>query len=245
MDAGPPAGPQDYLQMAVEKGADVATLERLMVVRRELREEAAKTAFDDAMALFQAKCPVIVKSKDVMNKDGRSVRYRFAPLDVIVSRVRPILQECGFSYQMDSTVEDKWVLASCKVTHRFGHSITSTFKVPIDKDAFMSDQQKFAAALTYAKRYAFVNAFGILTGDQDTDATDAEKTRQSEAAEAQRLKAELWTILKDKRGPEKNWKQAQAWLWDECCCDPTETVQAMDAARLAQVIERAKEKLLA
>src|SRR3990167_3791525 len=34
----------------------------------------------------------------------------------------------------------------------------------------MNAAQKVASALTYAKRYAFCNAFGILTGDADDDA---------------------------------------------------------------------------
>src|SRR5262249_52436437 len=36
--------------------------------------------------------------------------------------------------------------------------------------AIMSQTQVVAAALTFAKRYAFCNAFGILTGNEDTDA---------------------------------------------------------------------------
>ena len=33
----------------------------------------------------------------------------------------------------------------------------------------MSDSQVVAAASTFSKRYAFCNAFGILTGDEDND----------------------------------------------------------------------------
>ena len=40
-----------------------------------------------------------------------------------------------------------------------------------NKTRIMSQTQVEAAALTFAKRYAFCNAFGILTGDEDTDAS--------------------------------------------------------------------------
>jgi hypothetical protein len=50
-----------------------------------------------------------------------------------------------------------------------GHSQESDFTVPIDEKAFMNAPQKVASALTFAKRYAFCNAFGILTGDEDND----------------------------------------------------------------------------
>ena len=35
---------------------------------------------------------------------------------------------------------------------------------------FMNRQQSFASATTFAKRYAFLDALGILTGDDDNDA---------------------------------------------------------------------------
>jgi hypothetical protein len=43
--------------------------------------------------------------------------------------------------------------------------------VPLgNKTQIMSDTQVTAAALTFAKRYAFCNVFGILTGDEDNEA---------------------------------------------------------------------------
>jgi ERF superfamily. len=41
----------------------------------------------------------------------------------------------------------------------------------------MSDTQHVAAALTFAKRYAFTNAFGIMTGDDDNDAAKTGKEK--------------------------------------------------------------------
>jgi hypothetical protein len=39
----------------------------------------------------------------------------------------------------------------------------------------MTDTQKYGARNTFAKRYAFMNALGILTGDEDTDARELTK----------------------------------------------------------------------
>jgi hypothetical protein len=44
-----------------------------------------------------------------------------------------------------------------------------------NKTDIMSQSQVAAAATTFAKRYAFCNAFGILTGDEDTDAAVVKK----------------------------------------------------------------------
>jgi hypothetical protein len=59
----------------------------------------------------------------------------------------------------------------CRVTHTAGHSEESPMQVPFgNKTDIMSNTQVTAAAQTFAKRYAFCNAFGILTGDEDNDA---------------------------------------------------------------------------
>lgn len=229
--------PQDLLAMAVQKGADVATLERLMVVRTQLKAEAAKEAYFAALAAFQAECPIIAKKNAVSIPGGAN--YRYAPLDQIVRKVQPLLEKHGFSHQEDSEIAEGWVTAIVTVTHRAGHSETKKFKVPSETKAGMSPQQKYGAAMTFATRYAFCAAFGIRTGEQDTDCAPAQDGPDAIAA----LKAELWSLLKSKRGAENNWKQAQQWLVDEACLDPDQTIRALDAAGLRSVIAKARNKL--
>lgn len=168
------ASATQLLSLALEKGASVDVMERLLAMKEKIDAKIAKELFDSAMSNFQAACPTIHKDKKVLNKDGRSVRYRYAPLDSIIAQVKTPLRDHGFSYSVTAEITpENWVLATCKATHSAGHSETSSFKVPIDKDAYMNEQQKVAAALTYAKRYAFCNCFGILTGDEDDDANSA------------------------------------------------------------------------
>jgi hypothetical protein len=64
----------------------------------------------------------------------------------------------------------------CRVVHKLGHEEVSEMEVPLGaKTAIMSQSQQVAAASTFAKRYAFLNAFGIMTGDEDNDATTDHK----------------------------------------------------------------------
>ncbi len=163
------------ITLAIERGATVETIERLMAVRREVRAEQAKEGFDRALAAFQAECPTIRKTSKVMNKDGRNVRYQYAPLDAIIFQVKELLQKHGFSYTVNAQALAGSVKAVCKLTHAYGHSESSEFEVPIDKDAYMNPAQQVASALTFAKRYAFCNAAGIMTGDADDDSQGAFK----------------------------------------------------------------------
>lgn len=169
---------ETLISQAIDKNVPIETMEKLLNMRRELKAEWAKEQFDKAMAEFQGECPVIKKNKSVANKDGRSVRYSYAPLDEIVSQAGKLISQHGLSYTITAEVkEGKTVKAIVKVTHTAGHNQDSSFEIPIDVGGFMTEPQKFASALTYAKRYAFCNAFGILTGDEDDDAQDTDQVK--------------------------------------------------------------------
>lgn len=159
--------PEALIQLAIREKADVNTMERLLAMRKELKAEYAREQYNKEMAKLQAECPTIVKSKVVKNKDG-SVRYKFAPIDVIINQVKDLIEKHGFSYSV-TTRTDGTIAAVFRVTHKLGHYEESIFAVPVDKDAYMNEAQKVASAFTFAKRYAFCNAFGIMTGDEDDD----------------------------------------------------------------------------
>lgn len=164
-----------FIQQAIAGNLPVETLERLFGLREKVKAEQAKEAYISALSSFQAACPIIKKTKKVLNKDGTTVRYMFAPLDSIVDQTRKPLAANGFSYRWETKSENGEIKAICIVTHKLGHSESSDFSVGIDKEGYMSGPQKSASALTFAKRYSFCNAFGISTGDEDTDATDTKK----------------------------------------------------------------------
>jgi pentatricopeptide repeat protein len=238
--------PESIIRFAIEKGnVDVGTMERLLVMRKELQAEFAKKQFDEALAAFQSECPAVEKKKKVMNKDGRSVRYCYAPLDDIVEQVKPSLKAHGFSYSLDTKVDLGWVEAMCEITHSAGHSKTKSFKCPIDKDGYMNEPQKYASALTFAKRYAFCNAFGILTADEDTDSI----TTKDKPSGPSKLKVDdtslepyarqLWNILISVRGLAKNWDKANEWLREmEFINDTEELPYTLSIDRYKEVIDK-------
>jgi hypothetical protein len=161
---------------AIEHNISVESLEKLLGMRERLKAEAAREAFIDAMAAFQAECPTIPKSKVA---GSGSYSYRYAPLEAIVEATSKLRARHGFSYRFDTRFEDSppAQVVLCIVSHREGHAESSEFRSPIDAGARMNVMQQSASALTYAKRYAFINAFGIVTGDEDNDAQTVAKER--------------------------------------------------------------------
>lgn len=170
------------IAQAIDKNVPVGTMERLLAMRRELRAEKAKEEYDKAMAAFQADCPTIEKTKEVKTNGGQ-VAYKYAPIDSIVNQVKSALQTHGFSYKSNMKFLDNKVEVTIIVTHSAGHSEATEMTVPLGtRTGIMSETQVVAAAQTFAKRYAFCNAFGILTGDEDNDAVPAQGQAQQVAA---------------------------------------------------------------
>lgn len=162
---------ETLIAQAISQNVPVETMEKLLAMRKELKAEWSKEQFNKAMAKFQSECPTIVKTKEVHTKTG-ALAYKYAPIESIVEQVREALRNNGFSYSTTMEVLPAGVRVEVKVTHIDGHTEITPMEVPLgERTLIMSASQVTAAASTFAKRYAFCNAFGILTGDEDNDAS--------------------------------------------------------------------------
>ncbi len=173
-----------FISQAIAANAPIETMERLFELRSKVKAEAAKEAFVVALSNFQRDCPVIEKKKSVFNKDGRTLRYKFAPIDSIVEQIKQALTANGLSYRWTVDTTDSGIIATCVITHVLGHSESSSFTVPVVMSDYMTSPQSHASALTFAKRYSLCNALGIATGDEDTDATDSKKAKEPQSPKA-------------------------------------------------------------
>jgi hypothetical protein len=160
---------ESLFSRAIDNQVSVDTLERLMAMRRELKAEFAKAEYDRSMAEFQCECPEIKKTKQVKTRAG-ILAYKYAPIEAIVAQVKDLLTKHGFSYSTQIQTSEGYVKAVCVVKHSAGHTESYEMQVPLgNKTDVMSNSQVYAAAATFAKRYAFCNAFGIMTGDDDNE----------------------------------------------------------------------------
>ncbi len=171
------------IAQAINKNVPVETMEKLLIMRKDLKAEWAEEQFNKAMSKLQGELPIIEKDTAVKNKPekGGGLRYKYATLDKIVKQTSSIISANGFSYLIKVVTEKDDVKVIVKATHVDGHKEETEFKVPIDPTAFMTKQQKYASALTYAKRYAFCNAFGIMTGEEDDDSCTNEVAEKKKA----------------------------------------------------------------
>lgn len=169
------------LQLTIEKldgeGAQsaVMVIKELVDLKNRQDDRASKREFNDALAQFQESCPPIKKTSkaEVVTKKGGKYSYEYAELDEIARTVRPLLFHRGLSFFWDSETKDKTITCICRLCHRNGHEISSSFQAPIPNElGSMNPIQISAATLTYAKRQTLVSILGLTTADIDTDAVD-------------------------------------------------------------------------
>ena len=172
--------PQALLAQAIDKNLPIESMERLLAMRREMKAEWARDQFFTALAGFQRECPIVEKKRKVMDRDKvtkaeKGLRYSYAAIEDLTAQAGPAMERWGFSWTCKPAQTDGHVKAIVYAHHKDGHMEITEFEIPIDPDAYMSDPQKAAAALTFATRYAFKAAFGIQTKGEDNDVQRSEE----------------------------------------------------------------------
>lgn len=158
------------IAQAIDKSVPVETLEKLLAMRSQLKAEYAKEQFNIAMSAFQEECPVLIKNKTGSVTKSGIVVSRYTPLDSIVRQTKSLISKHGFRYSLDTQPDIKGVHTYLTIHHTLGHEETKHVFMPfVERTAVMTDAQVEMATMTIATRRVFCNAFGIVTGDEDTD----------------------------------------------------------------------------
>lgn len=171
--AAAPSGavtPADLLRHALDSGADLDRLEKLMDLQVKYEANEARKAFADDMARFKAKPLLIVKDKhvDFKTEKGRT-QYDHATIGNVVDVIVPQLAEFGFSHRWDLEQRDGQVIVTCVITHRLGHSQSTTLMAAPDASGGKNGIQSVISTKTYLQRHTLLAATGAATMDQPDD----------------------------------------------------------------------------
>jgi len=164
--------PADLLRYALENGADLDRLEKLMELQQRYEENEARKAYVAAMAEFKLNPPQIIKDK-LVQFSGTS--YTHATLGNVTGAIVEGLAKHGFSHRWDTEQQGAQVVVTCILTHRKGHSERTTLSAAKDDSGKKNNIQQVASAITYLQRYTLLAATGLATHDQvDDDGAGAE-----------------------------------------------------------------------
>jgi hypothetical protein len=162
------ATPADLLRIAVESGADLDKLERLMALQTQWEAKEAKRAFDAAFSAFKAEAVTIIKGRKVT--DGPLKNKSYAELHDVVNAVTPALSKHGLSSSWKLTKDEKdWMEVTCYLRHINGHEESVSMGGPPDAGGAKNAIQARASTKTYLERYTLKAITGLSEQADDDD----------------------------------------------------------------------------
>lgn len=163
--------PTSLLAQAIEKGADIATLEKLMALQERYEASQARKLFFEEFTAFQANCPELRKTKKVSfeTKTGGATEYHYSPLADITRQIGKVLKEHNLSYRWEIQDSKDEIKVTCLVSHVDGHTERTTMQANPDTSGAKNAIQARGSAIEYMKRYTLIGALGITTADSDID----------------------------------------------------------------------------
>lgn len=149
---------------------DVAKMERLLAMHKEIVADQRKQAFTDALVQLKPRLPMIDKNGVIMNKDRVTVRAKYAKYEDIDVQIKPILDEFGFAFTFDSEAkgDGKQYLIIADLMHRLGHIERKTLLLPVDNSEYRSAVQNVASTISFGKRQLVKMHLNLIEkGDED------------------------------------------------------------------------------
>lgn len=122
-----------------------------------------------ALAKAQGEFPPIHKDKEVTvtTKSGGKYSFRYAPLETVMEKVRPVLSVNGIAIMQHVTEGHVQTF----LLHVSGEWLSSPrMKIMADESGGM---QAMGSAITYAKRYTLCAMLGVVADDDDDGNTAA------------------------------------------------------------------------
>jgi len=160
--------PAHLLQLAVQQGADLDKLERLMALQERWEATEARKAYDAAFSAFKAEAVVIVKNKPV--SAGPLAGKKYAELFSVVNAVTPALSKHGLSSSWKITKDEKdWLEVTCTLKHTAGHVESVSMGGPPDSGGAKNPIQARASTVSYLQRYTLKAITGLSEQDDDSD----------------------------------------------------------------------------
>lgn len=163
-----PATPNTLVQLAIQQGADLDRIERLMNMQIAWEKREAEKAFNAAFAAFKSEAVRVIKNRDVTA--GPLAGKKYAELFAVVNAVTPALSKHGLSAAWKLTKDEKdWIEVTCTIKHEQGHSDSVSMGGPPDAGGAKNAIQARASTVSYLERYTLKAITGLSEQEDDSD----------------------------------------------------------------------------
>jgi hypothetical protein len=194
------------LNKAIERGASIEELDRLIDLAERLRAIAAHQAFTRAMVQFKRNPPTIEKTRqakvDSKKGEGASFAYKYANLADVCRGIIQQLAELGITHKHAFKQEGSAITVRCTLTHELGHTDSAELTAHIDTSGGKNSLQGLGSATTYLERYTLLGVCGLALDDEQDDDGQAGITGD-ERAELRQAAGELRNGRGQRQSPQQ------------------------------------------
>ena len=160
------AGPMANAIAALKAGLTVEQMQGLMALQKDFEANEARKAYVADMAAFKLNPPEIYKTKQVA---FAGTAYSHATLGDVAKAIVDALAKHGFSHSWETKQANGLITVTCRITHRLGHSESTTMESAADVSGKKNAIQAIASAQTYLSRYTLLQSCGLATMDMPDD----------------------------------------------------------------------------
>lgn len=164
--------PAEMLTMAIDKGADIDQLSKLMDLQERWEARQAKKSYVEAMAAFKKNPPTITKDKNVhySKSNGDIVDYNHATHNQVCNVIGTALSEHNLTHHWETEQLDGGIIkVTCIITHIDGYSETTSLQAAADTSGGKNTVQAVGSTVTYLQRYTLMSAAGVGAAENDND----------------------------------------------------------------------------
>jgi hypothetical protein len=166
--------PAALMMQAIEKGLDLGQVEKAMALQERWEANEARKAYHEAMAAFKSNPPEIDKDRKVKFQTSKGLtEYRHASLANVTDKINSALSLHGLSAGWKVSQEDKKITVTCTITHRLGHSESTSLSGAPDDSGSKNSIQAVGSTISYLSRYTLLALTGLATHDMDDDSNGA------------------------------------------------------------------------
>ncbi len=162
--------PATLLNLAINQGADLDRLEKLMMLQDKWEENQARKAYYEAVAEFKKNPPQVHKDMENSQFSKANKKSMYVSLGNLVTTVNPALGAHGLSASWDISQNEKAIKITCKLAHRQGYSETVTMESAPDSSGAKNPIQQIKSTITYLRAITFEAVTGLAaTGEANQD----------------------------------------------------------------------------
>jgi hypothetical protein len=152
----------DLIDRAQQANASIEQMQQLFDLQLRYEANEARKAFNGAMSDFREKAPAIAKKRS-----GHNIKY--AGLSESIEAIQPLLSQFGLSHQWKTRQEGNNITVECTVTHRMGHSESTSLSAAPDTSGSKNAIQAIGSTVSYLERYTLYAILGLSSREMDDD----------------------------------------------------------------------------